>query len=401
MEPTKLQNEDFQEQAKNVSLHHSEGMRRDNESIDDFEHLEPESSPVKEFQGLSSQAKVDEHPILKPEIVSAENVASSVNSNTADSTLFDASNITEENKNKVGDVLSSMTSTLLDSKTSLFGKDDFKSSELPEKTGFSQQSSDLLLGLSYGSENKPDVHNFFTTGEKSEFGSDLNKMGSQKALSQAFMDTERETVLEGPTSHGDDLADLDFTNNEKDTKESDFHPTDTISSLPQDIKQHDFMFDSDTVLEPSKPDSKMKGKSTDEFGSSKSLLSAHDDEFHDDISSQDEKSDKTEPDEKPTPAVEPEHKSSATAPEPIKQFASVVEPSLKPEPVPSSKLDNKPKQEKPSDKPVPLEIPAKSKPVQDENDLDEIKPIQLFQFMGLGKYTYIVFLLYSIKSIYT
>ncbi|KAJ9593703.1 hypothetical protein L9F63_014751, partial [Diploptera punctata] len=390
MEPTKLQNNDFQEQTKNVSPHHAEGMRRDNESIDDFEHLEPESSPVKEFQGLSSQTKVDKQPILEPE-AAPDNGASLVNPIATDYSFLPSSKLehpTEDQKmGQVGDgnfISSSTTGTLLDSESSLF-----KSSDLPEKTAFSQPSSNLLADLSYNPDTKQDVHQFFG-GEKlqSEFESDLNKLSSQKLLSQSFMDTEREKVLEGPsaTSHGDDLnklmADVDYLKSEKKSNEPDsdpyIHSTDT-TSLPEDIKQHDLFLDSDTILEPSKSDIKLKGKATDEFGSSKSSLSAHDDEFHDDIYSQDDKPEKkTEPDVKPS-AVEPEHTTSTTIPEPVKQFSSVIEPSLKPEPVPSSI----PMQEKLSENPVPPEIPAKSKAVEDDNDLDEIKPIQLFQYMGL------------------
>ncbi|XP_069677970.1 reticulon-1-like [Periplaneta americana] len=401
MDTTKLQSEDFKEQVSNISPSHpseATGMRRDNESIDDFEHLEPESSPVKEFQGPGTQNKMDSLSNLEPEIVSEiGHVASSVGQNTSDFSFLPASKLESaadaKNIPEFGDGKFNLSSdTLIDSSKPLIGGDDvIKSSELPEQL-LPKETQDLLLGLSTGSASKPEADQLISTGEKlvSKFDSefDASKLDNQKALSQAFMDTEREEAL---SSHADIpgkfTAEVDFLKSEikSDVPESDFGnlPTepnpsdDQTSSSSQDIgKYHDNFQDSDSVLIPSKSDLRLKEKFSDEIGSSKSSLSVQDDD--DDLPFHEEKSqEEPELEVKPTSVIaEPLVKLLPSAPEPVKPVAAVSEPGLKPETVPVAEPNIKPV---PSAKPTPTESTVKSNIEDDE----EIKPIQLFHSMGL------------------
>lgn len=85
MEPAKVQTEDFKEQVRSTSSSHPPegiGMHRDNESIDDFEHLDPELSLVKEYHVQESQNKIDQLSGQEP-IADVSHVASVVNQNTS------------------------------------------------------------------------------------------------------------------------------------------------------------------------------------------------------------------------------------------------------------------------------------------------------------------------------
>jgi hypothetical protein len=403
MEPTKLQSEDFKEQVSNVSASHpseTTGMRRDNESIDDFEHLEPESSPVKEFQGQESQSKVDKLPSQEAGIVTdVGHVASAASQNTSDLSLLAASKLDSamdgKNNPQFGDgKLNSSSVTLTDSAVPLMGGDYFvKSNEPLDKTTLSQQPQDLL-DFSTEASVKPEIDSLISTGEKlvSEF--DIGKLSSQKAVSQAFMDIEREDTTEGLSGHKDIpskfAADVDFLKSE--VKPTDIHelnvgnlpsenyPTDDLgSSLSHDTeKYHDDFQDFDALQNQPESDIKSKEKPSDETGFTKSSLSAQDD----DIPSQEE----PEPEVKPTPVVtEPYIKLIPSAPEPIRPIAVVPEPSFKPETAADVEPNIKPLPDKPSIKSTPPVCTVKTKPEVDDSDLEEIKPIQLFHYMGLGK----------------
>jgi hypothetical protein len=404
MEHTKLQSEDFKEQASNVSPFHSPeatGMRRDNESIDDFEHLEPESSPVKEFQGQGSLNEMDKLSSQEPGIFTdIGHVTSAVSQNTSDFSDLPPSKLDSAVDDKStpqsgGGKISSSFVTLIDSAPPLLGGHDrVEFSELPEKVTFSQQPQDLV-GLSAEVSVKPEIDSVISTGEKlaSKFESefDIGKLNSQKTQSQAFMDTEREDIItEGPGSHKDIpskfTADVDFLKSEMkltDVLELDVgkHPSE---NYPTDIRtsslSHGDFRGSDALLNPSKSDIKLKEKHSDEIGSSKLSLSAQ--EEQDDIPSQEEESEV-----KPTPIVaEPTAKLIPCVSEPSKPVAVITEPNLNPEIVAAAEPTIKPLPDKLSIKSTSPVCPLKTKPEVDDSDLEEIKPIQLFQSMGLGKY---------------
>jgi hypothetical protein len=84
-------------------------------------------------------------------------------------------------------------------------------------------------------------------------------------------------------------------------------------------------------------------------------------------------------------------KLTPSAPEPIKPVAVVPGPSLKSETVAAAEPNIKPLPDKPSDKSTSPACPLKAKPAVDDSELEEIKPIQLFHYMGLGKYIVHVF----------
>jgi hypothetical protein len=396
MEPTKLQSDDFKEQVSKISSSHTlkgTEMHRDNESIDDFEHLEPESSPVKEFQDQGPQNKVEKPLGEKPGVVTGiSHVASAVSQKTSDFSFQPASKpdstMDDKYKSELGDEnLSLSAGTLIDFAAPVLGDSDFvKSSNLPEKTTFSQQPHDLL-GFSAEASVKPETESLIQTGEKlgpefeSEFG--IGKISSQKVLSQAFMDTERG----GPSSHKDILSkftgDVDFLKFEMkpanvpelDTGNipSDNYPIDDSTSFSRDFEnRHGDFQDVDKVLNPPKSDIKHKEKTSDEIGSSKYPLSAHDD----DLPSQEE------PEDKPTAPVPASTHPELTpsAPEPMKPIAVVPGPSMKPETVAAVE---------PNVKPLPDKLNTNA--VLEGSELEEIKPIQLFQCMGLGKYMVFVF----------
>lgn len=410
MEPTKLQSDDFKEQASKISSSHAtEGteMHRDNESIDDFEHLEPESSPVKEFQDQGPQNKVENPPGEESGVdTDISHVASGVSQNTSDFSFQPASKpestMDDKYNSQFGDEKpSSSAATLIDSTTPLLGGSDFvKSSELLEKMTFSQQPHDML-GFSTEASVKPETESLISGGEKFESEFDIGKVSNQKELSQAFMDTEREDIItEGTSSHKDTkskfTADVDFLKSE--TKQTDVpeldvgnlpsenYPTDDpTSSISHDFeKRHEDIQDSDILLNPQKSDIKHKEKLSDEIGSLKSSLSAQDD----DLPSQEE----PEPEDEPTPVPALTHpKLIPSAPEPIKPVAVVPGPSVKPETVAAEEPNIKPLPDKPSDKSTSPACPLKAKPAVDVSELEEIKPIQLFHYMGLGKYIVHVF----------
>jgi hypothetical protein len=401
MESTKLESQDFKEQVSSISASHPSeaiGMRRDNESIDDFEHLEPESSPVKEFQGQGSQNKMDKLPSQEAGIITdIGHVASATSQNTSDFSLLEASTLHSvadvKNNTQFGDGTSSSI-TLTDSAAPLEEGGDFvKTSELPDKVT-SQQLQDLLH-LSVEASVKPEIDSLISTGEKlgSKFESefDFGKSSNQKALSQAFMDTEREHITEVPSSSKDIpskfTADVDFLKSE--VKPADVHElnsgnlpsenylTDDLgSSLPHDIEKYQDDFkDSDTLLNQSKSDIKPKEKPSDETGFSKSSLSAQEDN----LPSQEE----TEPEVKPTPLIaDPYHKLIPSSPEPITPVAVVPEPRQKPE----TAADEEPLPTKTGIKTTSPVSTLKTKPEVGDSNLEEIKPIQLFHYMGLGKY---------------
>jgi hypothetical protein len=356
MEPTKWQSDEFKEHLSKISSSRKpEGteMHRDNESIDDFEHLEPESSPVKEFQDQGPQNKVP---------------------------------LGDEN-------LSPSAGTLIDSATPVLGDGDFvKSSKLPEKTTFSQQPHDLL-GFSVEASVKPETESLISTGEKhgpeSESEFDIDKISSQKTLSQAFMDTERgDIITEGTSSHKDILSmfkgDVDFLKFEMkpaDVPEldagnipSDNYPTDDITSFSHDFeKRHGDFQDFDKLLNPPKSDIKHTEKLSDEIGSSKYPLNAQDDE----LPSQEE----PEPEDKPTtPVPASTHpKLTPSAPEPMKPVAVVPGPSVKPETIAAVE---------PNVKPLPDKL--KTSAAVGDSELEEMKPTETLHCMGLGKYTVLV-----------
>lgn len=394
MEPTKLQSEDFKEQVSNVGASQPSetiGMRRDNESIDDFEHLEPESSPVKELQGQGSQNKMDRLPSQEAGIVTDIGHVTPTSQTISDLSFLAASKLDSamdgKSDTQFEDGKLNPSVTLIDSAVPLMGADDFvKSNEHSDKMTLSQQPQDLL-DFSAEACVKPEIDSLISKGEKpgSKFESefDIGKLSNQKALSQAFVDFEREDKTEGPSSHKDTTskltADLDFLKSE--VKPTDIHelnvgnipsenyPTDDLSSsLSHDVeKYHDFQ-DPDVLWNQSDSE-----KPSDETGFSKFSLGAQDDHLH----SQDGR----EPEVKPTPVVtEPYPKLISSAPEPIKPVAVVPEPSLKPETAVDVPLP-----EKQSIKSTPPVCTLKTKPDVDDSDLEEIKPIQLFHYMGLGK----------------
>jgi hypothetical protein len=411
MEPTKLESDGVKEQVSKISSSHTpEGteMHRDSESIDDFEHLEPESSPVKDYQAQGPQNKVEKPSGEESGVVTdVSHAASAVSQKTPDFSFQPASKLdsTMDDKynSQFGDEkLRSSAGTLIDSATPLLGGNDFvKSSKLPDEITFSQQPHDLL-GFAADVSLKPETESLFSAGEKrdpeSESEFDIGKMSSQKALSQAFMDTERgDIIAEGTSSHKDVLskftADTDFLKFEMkpgDVPELDAgsHPSDDLtSSSSHDFEKHyGDIQDSDALLNPLKSDIKHKEKLSDEIGSSKSSLGAQDD-----LPSQEEPELKDKP--APAPAPAPTHPTlTPSAPEPMKPIAVVPGPSLKPETVAAVEPNVKPLPDKLSDKPTSSVCPSKAKAAAvNDSELEEIKPIQLFHCMGLGKYLTFVF----------
>jgi hypothetical protein len=400
MEPTKLQNEDLKEQVSNVSASHpseTAGMRRDNESIDDFEHLEPESSPVKEFQGQGPQNKMDKVPSQEGY------VASSASQNTSDFSFLPAGELESamdgKNNTQFGDgKLNLSPVTLSDSAVPLMGGNDFVKSRELDKTSSSQQPQDPL-DFSTEAFVKPEVDSLISAGEKlgSKFESefDIGKIRDQKILSQAFMDTEREDTTEGLSGHkdipGKFTADVDFLKSE--TKPTDIpelnvgnlpsenYPTDDFGpSLSRDIgKYHDDFQDSGALWKQSDSGIKPKEMSSDETGFSKSSVCAQEDDFRSQV--------EPEPEVRPTPVVitEPNVKLIPNAPEPTKPTAVVPEPSLNPEIAADVEPNIKPLPDKPGMKSAPQVCILKTKSEVVDSDLEEIKPIQLFLYMGLGK----------------
>lgn len=384
MEPTKLQSEDFKEQVSKISSSHAtEGreMHRDNESIDDFEHLEPESSPVKEFQEQGPQDKEEKPPGEELEVdTNTSDVASGVSQNTSDfsfqpapkleSTVDDKYNLQFGNEE-----LSSAAATLFGSAKPLVGGSDFvKYSKLLEEMSFSQQPHDML-GFSTEASVKPETESLISGGEKldskleSEF--DIGKLSNQKELSQAFMDTEREDIItQGTSSHKDTHSkfpeDVDFIKSE--TKQTDFPELD-VGNLPSENYPTDDLASSISHEDIQDSDIKHKEKLSDEIGSLKSSLSAQED----DLPSQEE----PEPKDEPTPIPAFTHpKLTPSAPEPLKPVAVVPGPSLKPETVAAVE---------PNIKPLPEKSASPAKPAVNDSEFEEIKPIQLFHYMGLGK----------------
>jgi hypothetical protein len=365
-------------------------MHRDNESIDDFEHLDPESSPVKEFHDQGPQNKVDKPSGEEPGVLTdVSHIASAISQSTSDFSFQPASTsdstMDDKYNSQFGDEkLSSSAAALIDSATPLLGGSDFvKSSELPEKIMFSQQPHDLL-GFSTEASVKPETESLISTGEKldprfeSEF--DIGKLSKEKAHAQAFIDTERGVITtEGTVSHQinpTDVPELDVGN-----LPSENYPADDLtSSFSHDFeKRHEDIHDSDTLLNPLKSDIKHKEKLSDEIGSSKSSLSAQED---DELPSQEE----PEPDEPTSVPASTHPKLTPSAPEPIKPVA-VPDPSLKPGTVVAVEPNIKPL----PDKSTSPSCPLKTKPAVDDSDLEEVKPIQLFHYMGLGKYIVHVF----------
>ena len=406
MEPTKVQSEDFKEQVSSISSSHPPdgiGMHRDSESIDDFEHLDPELSLVKEFQVQGSQNKIDELLSQEP-ITDVSRVASAVSQNTSEfsdqTTKLDSTMDAKDIPQLEGGPSSLSSDTVIDSASAMLGGDDlFKTTILPEKKTFSQEPQDLLR-FSAEALVKPDTDLLISTHEKltpkfeSEF--DIGKLSSQKALSQAFMDTERENVkTEGPSSHKDIpsklTGDVDFEKSESeptdvpvlglDNLSSENYSDDLSSTLSHDFKkQHDDIKDIfGAVLNPP------KSNIEPEIDTLKSSISAQDE---DDLPSQEEAKPKVEP----TPVVaEPPLKPLPSAPELIKPVAIVPEPRMKPETVAAVEPNINVLPDKPSIKSASSVCPAKTKPEVDDSDLEEIKPIQLFHYIGFGEYIMYLF----------
>ncbi|GFG39157.1 hypothetical protein Cfor_06465, partial [Coptotermes formosanus] len=399
MEPAKAQSEDFKEQVSSISSFHPPegiGMHRDNESIDDFEHLDPEFSLVKEFQVQESQNKID-HLSSQDPITDFSHAASAVSQNASEFSDLPVTKLhsTMEAKDILqlaGEKSDSSSGTVIGSASALLGGNDLlKTTELPDKMTFSQEPQDLL-GFSAEAAVKPDSDVLISTHEKlapkfeSEF--DIGKLSSQKALSQAFMDTERENIVtEGPGSHKDIpsklTADVDFQNSESkptdvpaldldNLSSENYHSDGLSSSLSGDTKKHheDIQDIFDTVLNPP------KSNIEPEIGTSKPL-SVQDE---DDLPSQEE----AEPEVEPTPVVvEPPLKPLPSAPEFIKPVAVIPEPSVKPETVAAVEPNINVLPDKPSIRSTSPVCPVKTKPEVDDSDLEEIKPIQLFQYIGL------------------
>lgn len=402
MEPMKVQSEDFKEQVSSISSSHPPagiGMHRDSESIDDFEHLDPELSLVKEIQVQGSQNKIDELLSQEP-ITDVSHVASAVSQITSE---FSGSPITKldltldakDIPQLGGGPSSSSSDTVIDSASALLGGDDlFKTTILPENTTSSQEPQDLL-GFSAETFVKPDTDLLISTHEKlapkfeSEF--DVGKLSSQKALSQAFMDSERENITEGPSSHKDIpstlTADVDFQKSGSESTDvpvlgldsisSDtYHFDDPSSTFSRDFKKHDDDIKDIFDAELNPPKSNIEP----ENDTSKSSVSAHDE---DELPSQEE----TKPEVEPTPVVaEPPHKPLPSAPELINPAATVPEPTVKPETVAAVEPNINVLPDKPSIKSASPVCPVKTKPEVDDSDLEEIKPIQLFHYMGFGEY---------------
>jgi hypothetical protein len=280
---------------------------------------------------------------------------------------------------------SSSFGTVIDSASSLLGGDDlFKSTVLPENKTSSQEGQDLL-GFSEEAFVKPGTDLLIGTHDKlvpkfeSEF--DVGQLSSQKALTQAFMDTEREYITEGPSSHKDIpsklTADVDFKKSEIEPTDpvldfdnfssEDYHTDDLSSSLSHDSKKrHDDKDIFDAALNPP------KSNNEPEIGTYKSSVSAKDE---DDLPLQEE----AKPEVEPTPVVtEPPYKPLPSVPEHIKPAA------IFPEVIPKTVAAVEPKPSIRSPSPV-FPCPVKTKPEVDDSDLEEIKPIQLFQSIGFGE----------------
>jgi len=408
MEPTKVQSEDFKEQVSSISSSHPPagiGMHRDSESIDDFEHLDPELSLVKEFQVQGSQNKIDELLSQEP-ITDVSHVASAVSQITSEFsdppiTKLDSTMDAKDIPQLGGKPSSSSSDTVIESASAMLGGDDlFKTTILPENTTFSQEPQDLF-GFSAEAFVKPDTdlpistHDKLATTLESEF--EVGKLSSQKALSQAFMDTERENIItEGPSSHKDIpsklTADVDVQKSEIEPKDvpvldldnlssENYHFDDLSSTLSHDSKKHhdDVKDIFDAELNP--PKSNIDA----EIGTSNSSVSAQDE---DDLPTQE----KAKPEVEPTPVVgEPPHKPLPSAPELIKPVAIVPEPSVKPETVAAVEPNINVLPDKPSIKSASPVCPVKTKPEVEDSDLEEIKPIQLFHNIGFGEYIMYLF----------
>jgi len=402
MEPTKVQSEDFKEQVSSISSSHPPvgiGMHRDSESIDDFEHLDPELSLVKEVQVQGSQNKIDELLSQEP-ITDVGHVASAVSqimSEFSDPpvTKLDSTMDAKDIPQLGGGPSSSSSDTVIDSASAMLGGDDlFKTTILPENKVFSQEPQDLL-GFSAEADTDLLISTHEKLAPKFESQFDIGKLSNQKALSQAFMDTERENITEGPSSHKDIptrlTADVDFQKSEsKPTDEplldfdnlssENYHFDDFSSTLSRDFKKHHDDKDIfDAELNPP------KSNIEPEIGTTESSVSAKDE---DDLPSQEE----AKPEVEPTPVVaEPPHKPLPGVPELIKLTAIVPEPSVKPETVVAVEPNINVLPDKPSIKSASPVCPLKTKPEVDDSDLEEIKPIQLFHCIGFGEYIMYLF----------
>ena len=408
MEPTKVQSEDFKEQVSSISSSHPPegiGMHRDNESIDDFEHLDPELSPVKEVQVQGSQNKIDDLSSHEPGIIAdVSHVASTVSQDTSDSsvlpvTKLDSTMDAKDIAQLGGGMFSLSSDTVIDSASAMLEGDDLlKVTDLPEKVTFSQEPQDLLEFSAVASD-KPDMDVLIPTHERlaAKFESEINigNLSSQKNLSQAFMDTERENIItEAPSSHKDvpsKLAtDVDFQKSESeptdtldldDLSSGNFHSDDLSSTLSRDFKKHheDTQDIFDAVLNP------LRSNIEHEIGSLKSSASAQDE---DGLPSQE----KAESEVEPMPVVaEPPLKPLPSAPELIKAVAAISEPSVKPETAAAVEPNINISPDEPNIKYTSPVCPVKTEPEVDDSDLEEIKPIQLFQYMGLGEYILCLF----------
>jgi len=401
MEPTKAQSEDFKEQVTSISSSHPPvgiGMHRDSESIDDFEHLDPELSLVKEVQVQGSQNKIDELLSQEP-ITDVGHVASAVSQITSEfsgppNTKLDSTMDAKDIPQLGGGPSSSSSDTVIDSASAMLRGDDlFKTTILPENKVFSEEPQDLL-GFSAEAVVKRDTDVLISTHEKlapkfeSEF--DVGKLSNQKALSQAFVDTERENfITEGPSSHKDIsstlIADVDFQKSENEPTDDPLLDLDNLSSenyhfddfsLSHDFKKHHDEIKDIFDAELNPPKSNIEP----EIGTSESSVSAKDE---DDIPSQEE----AKPEVEPTPVVaEPPHKPLPSVPELIKPAAIVPESSVKPETVVAVDPNINVLPDKPSIKSASPVCPVKTKPEVDDSDLEEIKPIQLFNYIGFGEY---------------
>ncbi|XP_047119114.1 reticulon-4-like isoform X1 [Schistocerca piceifrons] len=251
------------------------GMRRDHESIDDFEHLEPESSPLSETPGKHS---FDVNQDMKPAVNSGKDIVSSTivgkaenNQNSSEFSLLGDSKVGSVEAGNTPETLEEIPQAEFSNKLIDFESHDEqtklnpKLNVEPEKSLFAttesnKQAPENLFDLPTQKGSGLDLFNRFEISPK---GSDAS------AMSQAFMEMERGGMREEKHLRNEDILQPEVQNiepktdelpkqktEEKKPAEPEFHPA--FAHLKDEAHDDDSFKDTDSIPEQIKAEDKFK-----------------------------------------------------------------------------------------------------------------------------------------------
>lgn len=252
------------------------GMPRDHESIDDFEHLDPESLSPKDteskvpdaFVTLQQSDTFGRVGAIETESKSSEGMSENDYEVKTSKSLLDIENMDGSSAKLVN--LDFRETKSDDSLLSSDFKEGEKFASGTKGTTFSQFGFDLPVSEK---NSGLDLFNRFESG---------GNVNNSKLLSQEFMNNERgglvdESSFKDILDHEVRPQDIDFSKELIDHGEKDFNPA--LSHIKDDLLDDDSFKDTDSLPEPSKYDDKFKDLPDDTVAKTDLGFGDHDQDY--------------------------------------------------------------------------------------------------------------------------